>query len=298
MADKRGEASRHSKMERRAKSGLLGSVLLTSRFFPDCGCDKTKSKSKGAWTRQIRWPSGIVEVGCDCLLPSWLLETVLLQSINNTPSPAFLRCCWYCCCWPHTCRREGPNLGGGYRGWCWCWCCSRFPTPCDLGEAGKMSGQAWDIGLRCDQRGWRNDEQVLFQGRERGTAISKVLLKDRGMGWNSNVQPVGDHSQCADGRETRRRADGAAKHTRRWDGDCCLLGGFHAFSRSMDALCMGPLVVPDVSVVPGPTHPPAGLARHCQGPRGGARGGFATCSGARSSPTGPPAASHCSPETT
>ena len=135
----------------------------------------------------------------------------------------------------------------------------------------------------------------FFQG-ERGTAILKVLLKDGERVWDSNIQPVGDHSQCADERETGRRQ--IVRRSTQEDGTATVvyLANSTRFRVQWTRCAWGPLVVPDVSVVPGAHTPPAGLARRCQGPRGGVRGGFATCSGARSSPP-PAAASHCSPET-
>jgi hypothetical protein len=65
------------------EDGKTGEIGIAGICFADkqvlarirIGCDAMrcdKTRSKGAWTRQIRWLSGIVEVGRDCLLPSWL----------------------------------------------------------------------------------------------------------------------------------------------------------------------------------------------------------------------------------
>jgi hypothetical protein len=57
------------------------------------------------------------------------------------------------------------------------------------------------------------------------------------------------------------------------------LADFTRFRVQWTRCAWGPLSCLTLASYQGP-HPPAGLARHCQGPRGGVRGGFATCSGA------------------
>lgn len=99
-----------------------------------------------------------------------------------------------------------------------------------LRTAGEMRAGR-DVGLRCDQRGSRNDDERCIKGM-----TTARLLKDSE--WRQfQGRTVGDHIQCAD--ETGNLWDGSgqimrqsAERTKRWDTTVVYLDPFHAFSRS------------------------------------------------------------------
>jgi len=79
-------------------------------------------------------------------------------------------------------------------------------------------------------------------------------LKDPGgEATNSGTDSGQSHSKDKREQDLEEGQNHAAEGARKIGHHCCLLGEFDAFSRWIDALWQGTLVVPDVSAVPLPT---------------------------------------------